>query len=220
MKSMRESEASDFFGFDPGGKGRFGVAWLRGHEIRVETVGSVKAAVKWAEDVCEGRPLAAGIDTLLHWSVGDGGNREAERYLRKYLRSGVLSPNSLLGAMTIGGVTLALKLRDRWPSIELNETHPKALYSWFTGCAYRHNPQGAIAWLKARYVIDTVSLNDHEFDALLSALATREALRDDWCDLAKTHDDHVYMVCSVKYLWPCTTPMAVCKHEGRRTRQA
>ena len=48
----------------------------------------------------------------------------------------VMAPNSLYGAMGFGGVGLALRLRERWPSIALTETHPKVLFYALHGSRY------------------------------------------------------------------------------------
>ncbi|MGH6890819.1 MAG: hypothetical protein ACREEP_01035 [Dongiaceae bacterium] len=197
---------STFLGFDPGGADAFGVAWIKRDESDFETVDTVRHALEWVREKCYREvPIAAGIDTLLHWSVGRSGDRDADRYLRGQLRLVVLSPNSLRGAMTVGGAALAIRLRQEWGGIRLNEAHPKALYSWLTCRAYSDDPKHALAWLKERYSISAARANDHEFDALLSAIATREALLGNWRDLAKVCDDHVFPIDSVTYLWPASS---------------
>jgi hypothetical protein len=58
-----------YLGFDPGGERAFGVAVLIGTASRVKTVSTVSQAVTWAVEQCVGHtPVAAGIDTLLHWA--------------------------------------------------------------------------------------------------------------------------------------------------------
>lgn len=193
-----------FLGFDPGGKRRFGVAWLCGSRFGIGVVDSAADALTWAKRRCPSAPLAAGIDTLLHWSLGHGGNRNAERFLRQHgISAGVISPNALRGAMVIGGLSLAFKLREKWPTIRLNETHPKALYWWLTGKRYRKDQINAACcsfekWSRIKARCGT----DDEFDALLSAWATREAMRKDWCNLVGTCDDQVHPIKSVTYWWP------------------
>jgi hypothetical protein len=44
------------------------------------------------------------------------------------MKDSIMSPNSLYGAMAIGGMALAFRLRQKWPELELNETHPKVLF--------------------------------------------------------------------------------------------
>jgi hypothetical protein len=125
------AEADIFLGFDPGGRRKFGVALLQGENASASTCSGVGEAVSWALNECrKTKPVAAGIDTLLHWSTDNGGMRNADRWLRDTYpkaRSSVMCPNSLYGAMAIGGMGLALELRRHLPNIRLNETHPKLL---------------------------------------------------------------------------------------------
>jgi hypothetical protein len=120
-----------YLGFDPGGDRGFGVAILHGTYARAATVSAVSEAIDWALKQCgTNEPMAAGIDTLLHWSDGPGGWRPADQKLRiaySEVRASVLSSNGLYGSMGIGGMALALRLRERWPKILLNETHPKVV---------------------------------------------------------------------------------------------
>lgn len=126
-----------FLGYDPGGEDRFGLAMINGSRTKFATVSSIKEAVDWSVAVCDGRePKAAGIDTILHWGSGRNGFRIADKWLRKKypkVTRSVMAPNSLYGAMTIGGVGLAIELKKRWPKLSLNETHPKILYHALTG---------------------------------------------------------------------------------------
>jgi hypothetical protein len=118
-----------YLGFDPGGDRKFGVALLDGGCGKASTVSTVDEATKWAIDVRGARkPKAAGIDTLLHWATSKSGTRPCdERLGARYpkARKSIMSPNSLFGAMAIGGMALALRLRQKWPETLLNETHPK-----------------------------------------------------------------------------------------------
>jgi hypothetical protein len=161
---MSTGEESDIYlGFDPGGDRGFGAAVLRGVEVKVTTVSTVGEAIRWACANC-GRncPKAAGIDTLLHWCGGPGGWRAADKELRaaySEARSSVLSPNGLYGSMVVGGMALALRLRQRWPEIALNETHPKLL-----GYALRRvrrtdgDPKAAICWLAQHACLDLAAI--------------------------------------------------------------
>ena len=72
---------------------------------------------------------------------------------------------------------LALELRRHLPNIRLNETHPKVLFYAITGKRYRPaDLASAVEWF-ASYssltIIGDIS-NDDQFDALLSAWATRQ----------------------------------------------
>ncbi|MBG0793606.1 DUF429 domain-containing protein [Methylocystis sp. H62] len=120
-----------YLGFDPGGNRKFGVAILDGNCVKASTVNTVDDAMKWAVDACGTRkPIAAGIDTLLHWATSESGMRPCDQQLRatyRAVRNSIVAPNGLFGAMAIGGLALALRLRQKWPGLVLNETHPKVL---------------------------------------------------------------------------------------------
>jgi hypothetical protein len=66
---------------------------------------------------------------------------------------------------------------------------------------------GAVEWF-ANYssltIIGDIS-NDDQFDALLSAWATREGYADGWQDLVSPDvNDQIFPVGEVNYLWPRT----------------
>jgi hypothetical protein len=203
-----------YLGFDPGGDRGFGVAILQGTDASGATVSTVSDAMKWALSKCgTSEPIAAGIDTMLHWSDGPGGWRPADQKLRlayPEARSSVLSPNGLYGSMGIGGMALALRLRERWPNITLNETHPKLL-----GFAFRRarhtdvDPVAAIAWLAQHAGLDLASVTTgHELDAVISAWATREGSLRGWRDLVPETEDRtlLFPANKVTYLWPDLPP--------------
>jgi hypothetical protein len=108
-----------YLGFDPGGDRRFGVALLDGECLKSSTVSSVDDAMNWAREECGSRqPVAAGIDTLLHWATSKSGMRPCDLKLRGMypcIGNSIMAPNSLVGAMAIGGMALALRLREVWP---------------------------------------------------------------------------------------------------------
>ncbi len=198
-------------GFDPGGNNAFGVALLEGGRCDYSTVSSVDEAIGWVSDKCGTLvPAAAGIDTLLHWSCGPSGNRHAERVLRqRYPDAGptIISPNSLRGAMVIGGVALGMRLREKYPEIVLNETHPKLLARHFNmkllGTDERRR------WISFAADVRINEANDHEVDAVISAWAIREALSNlevgatsGWLDLLVMRRDLVLPISDVRYYWP------------------
>ena len=55
-----------------------------------------------------------------------------------------MAPNSLYGAMAIGGMALAFRLREKWPELELNETHPKVLLHALGGPRYEQKRQETV----------------------------------------------------------------------------
>jgi hypothetical protein len=172
-----------FLGFDPGGKSSFGAAVLSGRNVAATTVSTVAEAVAWSVERCGCiAPVAAGVDTLLHWSDGPSGWRPADRWLRKnHPKSApsVASANSLYGAMAVGGMALALRLRERWPPILLNETHPKVLITALGGERYADAaPDAVLGWFSHHAGVDVSGVTGgHQLDALLSAWATREGWR-------------------------------------------
>lgn len=196
-----------FLGFDPGGGDRFGVASLIGDHVETSTVSSVAAAVTWAGDRCGSSiPYAAGVDTLLHWSDGPGGWRPADKVLRAAYpkaANSVISPNGLYGSMAIGGMALAIRLRERWRDILLNETHPKLLVHALGGDRYADaDAHAAIAWLADHAGLDTSGVGSgHELDALLSAWATRQGVRAGWSDLLDDDPALILPAGRVSYLW-------------------
>jgi hypothetical protein len=78
--------------------------------------------------------------------------------------------------MAIDGMALALRLRERWPTTLLNQTHPKVLIPTLGGERYADaSPEAAIAWFGRHSGLDVSGVwNGHELDALLSAWAIRQ----------------------------------------------
>lgn len=197
-----------FLGFDPGGKNGFGVAAIIGRTTCSSTVSSIDQAFEWAvAQVGDAMLMGVGIDSLLHWSADVSGDRPADRELRRRYpaaRGSVIYPNSLYGAMVIGGMGLALRVRDRWPSALLNETHPKILYHAFAGERYREDTlPAAMEWLFQRGdLFGNRPCNEHEYDALLSAWATRTGMQEQWPNLFVAWPACIQPVPGVRYLWP------------------
>ncbi len=197
-----------FLGFDPGGEHNFGVAVIVGADVRTITVSTVAEAMAWAVARCGDRiPAAAGIDTLLHWSDGAAGWRPADKLLRAAyptMANSVMSPNGLFGSMGIGGMALALRLRERWPGILLNETHPKVLVGARGGPRYQDAAaDAAIEWFAAHSGLDMRGARGgHELDGVLSAWTTREGLSKGWGDLVGVDRSLIFPAGAVSYLWP------------------
>ena len=180
--SKDEGESGCFLGFDPEGKDAFGVAVLFDQGVKYGRVDMVVEAIVWALDNLSpsaAPPIAAGIDILLHWSTGPSGWRPPDvrlRALYPQIRNSIIAPNGLRGAMAIGGVALALRLRERWPNIRLNETHPKVLLYKFRSAMYGNTPEELSmvrGWLENHTGFDLSQLKDeNELDAVVSAWAT------------------------------------------------
>jgi hypothetical protein len=202
------ASGSTFLGFDPGGSHNFGVAILDGITATATTVSSIAAAISWATLECGSKtPIAAGIDTMLHWCDGPGRWRPADIRLRAAYpaaRSSIISPNGLYGSMGTGGMGLALRLRERWPDIALNETHPKVLAFGIRHERHKDSdPMAAIAWYAEYSGLDLSKLsNHHELDAMLSAWATREGVAHGWGDLVTDDPTLILPAGRVTYLWP------------------
>ena len=179
--------------------------------MSTSTISSVNDAVKWADSVCGSRPpIAAGIDTLLHWATSKSGMRPCDSQLRtKYpaMNNSIVAPNSLRGAMAIGGMALAFRLRQKWPALVLNEAHPKVLL--YALCGKRYDPddettiQAAIQWFadQGHYTEPKIE-GEHELDAALSAWTTREGLAKDWLDIIGEGGNLVSPLEEVRYLCP------------------
>jgi hypothetical protein len=179
--------------------------------VATVTVSTVAEAIDWAVGQCgASAPVAAGVDTLLHWCDGPSGWRPADKWLRTtYPKSApsVASANSLYGAMAVGGMALALRLRERWPLILLNETHPKVLIPALGGDRYSDAaPEAALVWFADHAGLDVSSVRGgHQLDALLSAWATRQGLAAGWPNLLGDDPALVFPAGRVSYLWPKVT---------------
>ncbi|WP_309627158.1 hypothetical protein [Brevundimonas sp.] len=216
MEEARQYSAVITLGFDPGGGDSFGCAVVTDGDAVSATTGSVDEAVDWVVSQLFGRtPNGAGIDTLLFWQTTRSGWRGADEYLRARFparRNSVLCSNGLYGSMAVQGATLAVRLRERWPSLFLTETHPKVLWEHLaSGIPYPREPEPshpAVLWLSEALETEINPTNEHEFDALLSGWAADRACRGMWTlDLATIEARHqrsanVSLVADVHYLWP------------------
>ena len=202
-------------GFDPSGVSGVSVLRLPANEPASAVVGSVRsvdAAIKWVVRQCEAEtPCAAGIDTFLCWSTVKSGWRPMDVRLRNVfpdVQASVFSSNSAYGAMAVQGMAIALRLRERWPDVHLNETHPKVLYHALTSNNYmRDDIPTMTSWLKQRFIpgVECVIENEHEWDALISACATWQGFSGRWTtDLVADHGGTGVLLPAgpVTYYWP------------------
>ena len=198
-------------GFDPGGDSKFGVAIVDGHCVRTSTVSSVDDAIGWATDQCgSSRPVAAGIDTLLHWVTSRSGMRPCDLRLRatyRPMKNSIMSPNSLYGAMAIGGMALAIRLRQVWPEIILNETHPKVLLHALWGQRYDPKDRATVEAVVQFFVNESPYTEaniagEHALDAALSAWATQKGLMEGWTDIVGATGTLLFPAGEARYLWP------------------
>jgi hypothetical protein len=210
-------------GYDPGGgkkdgQGKSGVACLSvaSMELRTSQCASVVEALEWFKGQCKGsNPHAVGIDTFLHWSAGTKGWRHVDRLLQKNypeVERSIQSQNSAAGSMAIQGMALAILARRAWPSLVLNEVHPKVLYNELWKNPYpRSRSQGdkekrisCVRELKYSLLDGDMTCED-EFDAALCCYATQAGLNNKWPDLLSTlpeTSDMIFPQPNVLYLWP------------------
>jgi hypothetical protein len=205
-------------GYDPGGKGANGVALLHvpeggsSPEAWVHICNSVEQALAWVErKMSEGGWFcldAAGIDTYLSWSTEPSGWRPMDIFLRQNyprVEKSVFSSNSAYGSMAVQGMAMALRLRQLWPDIRLNETHPKVLYHALSGRMYSFG-RVMTEWLLGQFAppLSLIIYAQHQWDALLSTVATWKGIRELWTrDLMEGHEN--CLLCpagAVTYYWP------------------
>ena len=194
-------------GFDPGGLSGAAI-WRVGSKPISSSHLSVDSALDWfRSDLIAEIPTAAGIHTLLCWQTGKGGLRQPDQWLRdryKEVSNSVVPPNSLYGAMAVQGMAMAMRLRQCWPDVKLNETHPKVL------CSVKANLKDGYAddlvgWLRGQEesFSNWKPRNEHERDALISAWATYQGLTGNWTtDLMPQSGAPLFPAGRATYFWP------------------
>ena len=187
-------------GFDPGGKGNNGIALISDSEVRCATVDDARIAFRWLEERAGHDLVAIGIDTFLHWEFAD--HRPCDTWLRKRYTAvpkSVLHVNSTYGSMVVQGAIFGIEARKFWPSVVLNESHPKVLHYALTG--------RKIDYAQPCLEIFNISINadsEHATDALIAAAVTRRALLapQDYHDLCETASNPTYPAGDAFYWWP------------------
>ena len=218
MEKAWEFAAVIALGFDPGGAGSFGCALLHSKSMRLETISltSVDEVCEWVVEVLAGNtPDTVGVDAILHWQTTKSGWRGADEYLRKNYKnvlSSVQPSNSCAGSMAVQGLTLTMRLKERWPDIMVTETHPKVLWNHITNSHYpkwKGNREIEFHKLLSSLGIQGSNLdNDHEFDAAISAWAALNAKTKKWSrDLVKLiaknqKYQNLFPAGNVHYYWP------------------
>ena len=192
-------------GADPGGKDKFGLAFLDDDQrLRSMLVSSVDQAVE--EISGKGEPLGLGIDAPMWWSSASGGGRKSDEMLRrKYgIHPGtVQSANSLQGAALVGGMMLAFRVRQRFPDARITESHPKALLHALD--------LGRTSFPERFGISSGWSNNEDEQDAAIAAVCAREGFSGGWqTDLAdkqfrdeSEQNPGTYWLKPMHYFWPC-----------------
>ena len=189
-----------FLGYDPGGKGKHGVAAARiasdgAFESKPET-----CLLEDAEDVCqwisERHNDAAGlaIDTLLAWSRK--GRRACDDSLRRHYpdrRLTVIAQNSLYSSMTINGVLVAQ--HGRCLGLPLLESHPKLVLHL---CQKDPEATEFLGWHAK-----LARPKDHEADALVAAWCASRWTFGRWrADLYTIKEDLFFPAGAAAYPWP------------------
>jgi hypothetical protein len=220
-------------GYDPGGNHNHGVAAVKVQKGQVinlsaDTCETSEAALTWLGK--HPTPLAVGIDTILAWSSARSGDRPADRALRAHytqVASSVLYPNALYGAMCLNGVLVARRLIDRnhLRPPRLMETHPKVLYYALAGTrhAWPDRRAGMIReladWLELPRQLEIEMLEEHAYDAALSAYAALESLRGCWHEnllaLPLNGQPLLFPAGRATYPWPNEVPPAPAPQAGR-----
>ena len=192
-------------GADPGGREHFGVATVDASgNTGCATVSSVDQAATWIN--ASGPTLGLGIDAPMWWSACTGGGRKADARLRRAygIASGtVQSVNSLQGAVLVGGLLLASRMRAAVPGVPITESHPKALLLalGLDGASFAK-----------RFGIRQAWSDDHQRDAVVAAVCAREGFSRNWTvDLAAERDGleqdpRSYWLAPVSYYWPESIP--------------
>jgi predicted nuclease with RNAse H fold len=197
---------SVWIGADPGGKNNFGLAILHSDgSARTFCVDCTDEAIQVLLQHLHTTPTGVGVDAPLWWSSGRSGDREADQWLRKrYHFSGgqVQTANSLRGAALVQGAMFVQRIRDHFPGIGITETHPKAVLK-----ALGIQSLGAFA-AHFRLNMEIKDGQEHERDALISAVAAREGFERRWLnDLSASRhpseqDPSLFWLAPIHYYWP------------------
>ena len=195
-----------WIGADPGGKGKFGLAILN-QDGSAQTF-CVDYADEAVDRVCKNvtsTPAGVGIDAPLWWSSGRSSDRAADQWLReKYHLSGgkVQTANSLRGAALVQGAMFVHRIRQRFPGVGVTETHPKAVW-----VALKTESWAAFS----RHFSVTAHITrdqEHERDAIISAVAAREGFEKRWVNDLSTErqqselDPATFWLAPIHYFWP------------------
>jgi len=195
-----------WIGADPGGKENFGLAILNSDgSAHTYCVDCADEAIQLVVQHAQPAPAGIGVDAPLWWSSGRSSDRQADQWLRtKYGFSGgqVQTANSLRGAALVQGAMFVQRMREHFPGVAATETHPKAvlkalqLKSWddFTE--------------RFSLAVEIRGKQEHERDAIISAVAAREGFEQRWLnDLSTTRypseqDPLTYWLAPIHYFWP------------------
>lgn len=208
-------QSAIFIGYDPGGNNCHGLAEL--HVENGKATRLVTMTLHTVEDVVshiEKLPslTALGVDTLTCWSTGPSGWRPADRWLRRrypQVQQSVVSPNGLYGSMGLNGMAVLVMARRRFPDLLITETHPKVLYWQIAGRRYNFETERQVMddALVEHLGIAVAPKTEHEWDAVVSALAALRGAEGQWSnDLHKietARNERLIEPCGpTHYSWP------------------
>jgi predicted nuclease with RNAse H fold len=200
------SDGKVWIGADPGGKGNFGLAILQSNgSVNTCCVNCTDEAIQIVVQRLKSTPAGVGVDAPLWWSSGRSGDRQADQWLRKrYSLPGgqVQAGNSLRGAALVQGAMFVQRMREHFPGVGVTETHPKAVWKAL-------KMKNGSAFVK-HYGVRAEIRDDqeHESDALISAVAAREGFEGRWPnDLGRTRnpseqDPSTFWLAPIHYFWP------------------
>lgn len=180
-----------FLGYDPGGKGKNGVAAIKvvsdaPKVVDKATVRDAAEALSWFEAYAKAA-IVVGIDTLLAWSPKGG--RACDNALRsRYGGNSIVAQNSLYSSMTLNGAIVAKRL-----GLPAYESHPKLLLRVLGEQAIHAVYDDAVAKSGA----------DHEGDAIVAAWCAAMGHSRKWTiDLyTDIEDDIMLVVPGARYPW-------------------
>lgn len=180
-----------FLGYDPGGKGKNGVAAIQVVSdmpkiVDKATVRDAAEALTWLQSHAK-TAVALGIDTLLAWSP-KGGRACDDALRRRYGGNSIVAQNSLYSSMTLNGAIVAKRLR-----LPAYESHPKLLL--------RVSGENAISELYQDALASSGA--DHEGDAIVAAWCAAMGHNRKWIvDLFSDLEDDIELVVpGARYPW-------------------
>jgi predicted nuclease with RNAse H fold len=161
-----------YLGFDPGGetKRNFGWCLVEGNKkltiVSHGRVSNAQKALEATKNFIE-EVSAVGIDAPLFWRCD--GCRIVDQIIHQYLprknRSTVIQVNSLAGACLVQGMMTAMLIQEKYPSLRITESHPKAIRYLLRDSQLRKYFNSA-AYKKLKELKDS-----HILDAAISALS-------------------------------------------------
>jgi len=200
MKAVRRV----WIGADPGGKGKFGIAILKDDEpSQTALTDCADEAVLFIREHLNQAPAGIGVDAPLWWSSGQSSDRLADQWLRRrYSLSGgeVQTANSLTGAALVQAAMFIRRIREVYPGVRVTESHPKALLKSVYGNSWDV--------FSARFHVNGPRPIEHRRDAVIAAIAAREAFEGRWTHdlsinrLPSEQDPNNYWLAPVHYFWP------------------